>query len=189
MPTPASSTTGRRCSSTRSRAIPGIVDVATDQLNAGPMLDITIKREVASSYGILPYTIDNTLDDAFGQRIVSTMYTTLQPVSCRPGGRAEVPVRARSAQRHLCEIVERAAGAVVHAGRQRRQGGAARDQPSGPVPVGDDLVQPHAGHGDRPGGRARSSRLKKSSASRSRCRPASRATPRRSEHRCRARRS
>ncbi|HEV7635582.1 MAG TPA: efflux RND transporter permease subunit, partial [Bradyrhizobium sp.] len=59
------------------KAIPGVADVATDQLNAGPMLDITIKREVASSYGILPYTIDNTLDDAFGQRIVSTMYTTL----------------------------------------------------------------------------------------------------------------
>jgi HAE1 family hydrophobic/amphiphilic exporter-1 len=59
------------------RAIPGIADVATDQLNAGPLLDITIKREIASSYGILPYTIDNTLDDAFGQRIVSTMYTTL----------------------------------------------------------------------------------------------------------------
>jgi hydrophobe/amphiphile efflux-1 (HAE1) family protein len=61
----------------RIKAVPGIADVATDQLNAGPMLDITIKREVASSYGILPYTIDNTLDDAFGQRIVSTMYTTL----------------------------------------------------------------------------------------------------------------
>ena len=60
------------------RAIPGIVDVATDQLNTAPMLDITIKREVASSYGILPYTIDNTLDDAFGQHIVSTIYTTLQ---------------------------------------------------------------------------------------------------------------
>jgi HAE1 family hydrophobic/amphiphilic exporter-1 len=61
----------------RIKAIPGIADVATDQLNAGPMLDITIKREVASSYGILPYTIDNTLDDAFGQRIVSTMFTAL----------------------------------------------------------------------------------------------------------------
>src|SRR5712672_943630 len=59
------------------KAIPGIVDVATDQLNAGPMLDISIKREVASTYGILPFTIDNTLDDAFGQRIVSTMFTTL----------------------------------------------------------------------------------------------------------------
>src|SRR5882672_2406 len=61
----------------RIKAIPGITDVATDQLNAGPLLDITIKREVASSYGILPYTIDNTLDDAFGQRIVLTMFTTL----------------------------------------------------------------------------------------------------------------
>ncbi len=60
------------------KAVPGITDVTTDQLNAGPLLDITIKREVASSYGILPFTIDNTLDDAFGQRIVSTMYTTLQ---------------------------------------------------------------------------------------------------------------
>jgi multidrug efflux pump subunit AcrB len=59
------------------KTIPGIVDVATDQMNAGPLLDITIKREVASTYGILPYTIDNTLDDAFGQRIVSTMYTQL----------------------------------------------------------------------------------------------------------------
>jgi multidrug efflux pump subunit AcrB len=59
------------------RAIPGIIDVATDQMNAGPLLDITIKREVASTYGILPYAIDNTLDDAFGQRIVSTMYTQL----------------------------------------------------------------------------------------------------------------
>jgi len=62
----------------RIKALPGIADVTTDQLNAGPALDIAIKREVASSYGILPYTIDNTLDDAFGQRIVSTMYTTLQ---------------------------------------------------------------------------------------------------------------
>ena len=60
------------------KALHSVTDVATDQLNAGPLLDIKIKREVASSYGILPYTIDNTLDDAFGQRIVSTIYTTLQ---------------------------------------------------------------------------------------------------------------
>jgi hydrophobe/amphiphile efflux-1 (HAE1) family protein len=62
----------------RIKALHTVIDVATDQLNAGPLLDITIKRDVASSYGILPYTIDNTLDDAFGQRIVSTIYTTLQ---------------------------------------------------------------------------------------------------------------
>jgi HAE1 family hydrophobic/amphiphilic exporter-1 len=59
------------------RALPGITDVASDQANAGPMLVVTVDREVASSYGILPSTIDNTLDDAFGQRIVSTMFTSL----------------------------------------------------------------------------------------------------------------
>ncbi|AUC99123.1 acriflavine resistance protein B [Bradyrhizobium sp. SK17] len=59
------------------RALPGIADVASDQANADPLLDVTVDREVASSYGILPSTIDNTLDDAFGQRIVSTMFTSL----------------------------------------------------------------------------------------------------------------
>jgi hydrophobe/amphiphile efflux-1 (HAE1) family protein len=57
------------------KTIPGIADIASDQQNAGPLLDITINRDVASSYGILPATIDNTLSDAFGQRIVSTMLT------------------------------------------------------------------------------------------------------------------
>src|SRR5712692_1139504 len=56
------------------KSIPGIT---SDQANAGPLLDITVNRDAASSYGILPATIDNTLDDAFGQRIVSTMFTTL----------------------------------------------------------------------------------------------------------------
>jgi HAE1 family hydrophobic/amphiphilic exporter-1 len=59
------------------KALPQITDVATDQENAGPLLDVTVNRDTASSYGILPATIDNTFDDAFGQRIVSTMFTTL----------------------------------------------------------------------------------------------------------------
>jgi hydrophobe/amphiphile efflux-1 (HAE1) family protein len=59
------------------KTMPQITDVATDQENAGPMLNVTTNREVASSFGILPSTIDNTLDDAFGQRIVSTMFTEL----------------------------------------------------------------------------------------------------------------
>ena len=59
------------------RTIPGVIDVASDQQNSGQMLNVTTNREAASSYGILPATIDNTLDDAFGQRIVSTMFTEL----------------------------------------------------------------------------------------------------------------
>jgi HAE1 family hydrophobic/amphiphilic exporter-1 len=59
------------------KALPQVTDVATDQESAGPMLNVTVKRDVASSFGILPSTIDNTLDDAFGQRIASTIYSTL----------------------------------------------------------------------------------------------------------------
>ncbi|RYX99418.1 MAG: acriflavine resistance protein B [Bradyrhizobiaceae bacterium] len=57
--------------------LPQLVDVASDQANAGSLLKIEVNREVASTFRILPATIDNTLDDAFGQRIVSTMYTSL----------------------------------------------------------------------------------------------------------------
>ncbi|MGY4600556.1 multidrug efflux pump [Bradyrhizobium sp. GM22.5] len=59
------------------KAIPGIVDVTSDEQNAGPRLNVTVNRPVASTFGILPSNIDNTLDDAFGQRIVSTMFTPL----------------------------------------------------------------------------------------------------------------
>ncbi|MCU1287672.1 MAG: acriflavine resistance protein [Acidobacteriales bacterium] len=57
------------------KTIPGIADIASDQQNAGPLLDITINRDIASIHGIVPASIDNTLSDAFGQRIVSTMLT------------------------------------------------------------------------------------------------------------------
>ena len=59
------------------RALPGITGVTTDQLNSGQLLDITINRDVASSYGITPSAIDNTLNDAYGQEFVSTMYTQI----------------------------------------------------------------------------------------------------------------
>jgi hydrophobe/amphiphile efflux-1 (HAE1) family protein len=59
------------------KSMPGIIGVTSDQENAGPRLNVTVNREVASSFGILPSTIDNVLDDAFGQRIVSTIFTPL----------------------------------------------------------------------------------------------------------------
>src|SRR5258708_6166539 len=59
------------------KALRGITRVTTDQLNSSLPLDLTINRDVASSYGITPSAIDNTLNDAYGQRIVSTMYTMM----------------------------------------------------------------------------------------------------------------
>jgi multidrug efflux pump len=52
-------------------------DVATDQQTGGLAVSLMIDRVTASRLGIAPYTIDNTLYDAYGQRQISTMYTQL----------------------------------------------------------------------------------------------------------------
>src|SRR5262249_43485647 len=61
----------------RLRKIPIIVDVNSDQQNKGLQSMVTYDRETAARFGISPQLIDNVLYDAFGQRQVSTMYTTL----------------------------------------------------------------------------------------------------------------
>jgi multidrug efflux pump len=57
--------------------LPELTDVATDQLNNGLQASIAIDRDTASRLGILPQAIDNTLYDAFGQRLVSIIFTQL----------------------------------------------------------------------------------------------------------------
>jgi multidrug efflux pump len=54
-----------------------IVDVNSDQQNRGLQSLITYDRGTAARFGISSQLIDNTLYDAFGQRMVSTMYTAL----------------------------------------------------------------------------------------------------------------
>jgi len=56
---------------------PELRDIATDQLNGGLNADLTIDRDTAARFGILPQAIDDTLYDAFGQRQVSTIFTQL----------------------------------------------------------------------------------------------------------------
>jgi multidrug efflux pump len=57
------------------RAIPDIADVASDMQNNGLAAMVTIDRATAGRFGITPATVDNALYDAFGQRIVSTIFT------------------------------------------------------------------------------------------------------------------
>ncbi len=59
------------------QTLPGLRDVASDQLNNGLQANLIIDRDTASRLGILPQAIDDTLYDAFGQRQVSTMFTQL----------------------------------------------------------------------------------------------------------------
>jgi multidrug efflux pump len=59
------------------KTLPELRDVASDQQNHGLEALITIDRDTASRLGVTPQAIDDTLYDAFGQRLVSTMFTQL----------------------------------------------------------------------------------------------------------------
>jgi len=54
---------------------PEVADVASDLAENGLSAYVTIDRDTAGRFGITPATIDNALYDAFGQRIVSTIFT------------------------------------------------------------------------------------------------------------------
>ena len=59
------------------KTLPELRDVATDQQNQAAQANLVIDRDTASRLGVTASAIDNTLYDAFGQRLVSIMFTQL----------------------------------------------------------------------------------------------------------------
>jgi multidrug efflux pump len=59
------------------RTLKGLVDVNSDQQNHGLQAGLLIDRDTASRLGITAQLADDTLYDAFGQRQVSTAFSTL----------------------------------------------------------------------------------------------------------------
>jgi hydrophobe/amphiphile efflux-1 (HAE1) family protein len=57
------------------KTLPQLRDVATDQQTDGGTLSLTIDRDQAARFGIQPALIDQTLNDAFGQRQVTQYFT------------------------------------------------------------------------------------------------------------------
>ncbi len=57
--------------------LPEIADVSTDQQDKGLQTSLVIDRDTASRLGITPRMIDAALNNAFGQRQVSTIYNPL----------------------------------------------------------------------------------------------------------------
>jgi multidrug efflux pump len=62
---------------TKLKTLPQLRDVATDQQNQASMANLVIDRDTASRLGVSMSAVDNTLYDAFGQRLVSIMFTQL----------------------------------------------------------------------------------------------------------------
>src|SRR5262249_33392346 len=60
------------------RALPQLADVSSDLLANAPQLKVSINRDQASRFGISPQMIDDTLNDAFGQRQITQFFTQLK---------------------------------------------------------------------------------------------------------------
>jgi HAE1 family hydrophobic/amphiphilic exporter-1 len=57
--------------------LPQLADVTSDQQSAAPQLTLSINRDVASRLAITASQIDSVLYDAFGQRPIAQLYTSL----------------------------------------------------------------------------------------------------------------
>ena len=57
------------------QARPELTDVATDLAPNGLAAFVDVNRDAAARFGITAATVDNALYDAFGQRIISTIFT------------------------------------------------------------------------------------------------------------------
>ncbi len=62
---------------TRLQKLPLLRDVTTDQQMSGMTTTLTIDRDKAARFGILPQAIDDTLYDAFGQRQITQYFTQI----------------------------------------------------------------------------------------------------------------
>ena len=61
----------------RLKTLPELRDVSTDLLANAPRLRVTINRDQASRFGITAQAIDDTLNDAYGQRQITQYFTQL----------------------------------------------------------------------------------------------------------------
>ena len=137
------------------QTLPELADTSSDLQNNAPQLAISINRDQAARFGILPQVIDATLNDAFGQRQVAQYYTQTDTYTVV----LEVPPSMQGKLETLDNIYLKSplngqAGAALDAGHHRQhEGRPALGVASGPVSGGDHLLQPAAGRGARPGDR------------------------------------
>jgi len=57
--------------------LPELRDVSTDQMSSGTTLTLQVDRDQAARYGLTANDVDNTLNDAFGQRQIAQYFTQL----------------------------------------------------------------------------------------------------------------
>ena len=135
--------------------IKAIVDVASDLQPNGRSVMVDVDRANAARFGITPAIVDNALYDAYGQRIISTIFTQsnqyrvimdIDPKMTRSMKSLEFALPAFGGVDHRPDAARRSR--QFH-GQDRALANLALEA----VPGDDHLVQPRAGRFARPGGR------------------------------------
>jgi HAE1 family hydrophobic/amphiphilic exporter-1 len=61
---------------TKLKTLPGLIDVTTDLQNKNPQLSIKIDRDQASALGLTAAQVEDALNNSYGTRQISTIYTS-----------------------------------------------------------------------------------------------------------------
>ena len=141
----------RRVLDGRGQRPPGAAGWPPTSPSTGPPPGATASR---------PATIDNALYDAFGQRIISTIFTQSNQYRVILEADPDLHKTIASLDHDLPAVLHggHRPGAALGGGPGQRAAGAAADQPSRPVPGHHRVVQPRARRGARRGRRRRSRR-------------------------------
>ena len=144
----------RRNCATRSRKIPGLLDVTTDLYVKNPQVTVEVDREKAAVYGVTVDQVRQELYNAFGIASGRDHLHAGERLSGHSRDQAGIPARARTiSTRIYLKTTERHDRAAVGGDAFRANGRSIAGQSPGPAAGGDDLVQSCAGLLARPGGR------------------------------------
>ena len=133
---------GSRRSGARCRQLPQLTDVNTDQQDKGLQTTLIIDRDAASRLGVTSRMVDTTLNDAFGQRQVSTIYNPLNQYRVVMEAAPEYWQSPDTFEGRACHHCGRQRGAAVVVQPLRSDDHAALGEPPGAVRRVDDFVQP-----------------------------------------------
>ena len=116
---------------------------------------VDIDRSTASRLGIIPSDIDDALYDAYGQRMVSTIFTQLNQYRVILEVKPEYKQEPGELGRHLLRQRGRPGALSAPSTGRRRRRGPLLIASQGQFPVRDGLLQPATGRFPRRGGRGR----------------------------------
>ncbi len=139
----------------RLRTLPELADATSDLLANAPQLKLTINRDQASRFGISPQLIDDTLNDAYGQRQITQYFTQLNTYFVILEILPELQANLASLDRLY--VKSPLTGGIVPLSTfvemDFEPGRTALGDPPGPVSLGHPDVQPPARDRARTGGR------------------------------------